>query len=98
VATDESSSSSDADARAAYREKLRSLRFHTSGSQSRLPFREKPDGSWEKGIQGERRADGSFMPYVHASDLTPITAKQMADNRRSYESQLREIRGATPEE
>lgn len=38
------------------------------------------------------------MPYVHASDLTPITAKQMADNRRSYESQLREIRGATPEE
>jgi hypothetical protein len=101
VATAESSSNADDAAKAEYKEKLRSLRFARvpGGSRpERLPFREKPNMSWEKAIQGERRPDGSFMPYVRESDLAPITAKQMADNRGHFEKQIREIRGATPEE
>lgn len=101
MATDESPLSDDAAEKAAYREKLRSLRFARvpGGSRSeRLPFREKPNMSWEKAIQGEHRPGGTFMPYVRESDLAPITAKQMADNRGRFEKQIREIRGATPEE
>lgn len=59
-------------------------------------YRPKPDMSWEKGIQGETRPDGSFMPYVRASDLSPITAKQMADNRGSFEKQIKQARTGDP--
>ncbi len=84
----------------AYKEKLQSLRFgQVPGGtrEGKFVFRPKPNMSWEKGIQGEHRPDGSFMPYVRASDLSPITAKQMADNRGNFERQIRELRsGAAP--
>ena len=45
--------------------------------------------AWEKGISGEHRRDGSFVPYVHA-DGSRIGVKEFADNRTKYERILRE--------
>ena len=44
---------------------------------------------WEKGISGERRRDGSFVPYLQ-SDGSRIGVKEFADNRTKYERILRE--------
>ena len=44
---------------------------------------------WEKGISGERRRDGSFVPYLR-SDGSRIGVKDFADNRKKYEGILRE--------
>lgn len=41
--------------------------------------------SWEAGVTGERRADGSFMPYVDGN-LEPIGVKEMADQRPKLEA------------
>jgi putative FmdB family regulatory protein len=45
--------------------------------------------SWEKGIKGEHRRDGSFVPYVDANG-DRIGVKKFADNRTKYERILRE--------
>jgi len=45
--------------------------------------------AWERGISGEHRRDGSFVPYVHA-DGTRIGVKEFAENRTKYERILRE--------
>jgi hypothetical protein len=44
--------------------------------------------SWEAGVAGEHRRDGSFMPYIH-SDGREIGVKEWSDNRRDYSSKLR---------
>ena len=49
------------------------------------PFRPMEQPSWEAGTTGEKRADGSFMPYL-GKDLEPIGVKEMADNRSSLEA------------
>jgi hypothetical protein len=41
--------------------------------------------SWEAGVTGETRRDGSFMPYLDRS-LQPIGVKEMADNRTKLEA------------
>jgi putative FmdB family regulatory protein len=46
---------------------------------------------WEKGISGEHRRDGSFVPYVHA-DGSRIGVKEFADNRTKFERIIRERR------
>jgi len=47
--------------------------------------------AWEKGIAGEHRRDGSFVPYVHA-DGSRIGVKEFADNRTKYKRIIRERR------
>ena len=49
------------------------------------PFRPMQQPSWEAGVAGETRPDGSFMPYIDSS-LNEIGVKEMADNRRSLEA------------
>ena len=46
---------------------------------------------WEKGIAGQHRRDGSFVPYVNA-DGSRIGVKEFADNRTRYERNIRENR------
>lgn len=42
-------------------------------------------------IVGERRVDGSVMPYVREGDLVPITAKMRADmGHAKFEQAVRE--------
>ncbi len=61
------------------------------------PKRRPRFNSWEAGVAGEHRPDGSFMPYVHA-DGSKIHTKEMADNRRQLEGiRARQIQGPTPQ-
>lgn len=48
----------------------------------------KPDNPWERGVAGEHRVDGSFMPYI-GPDYEPIGVKQFAENRSRYEKTIR---------
>ena len=54
----------------------------------------KANPSWEKGIAGETRRDGSFVPYLN-SEGSHIRVKEFADNRKKYERKLREVRNPT---
>lgn len=58
----------------------------------RQPIRPVAEPSWEKGVQGEKRADGSFMPYL-GSTGKPIRAKAWADNRGGFEEQVKRLKG-----
>ena len=49
---------------------------------------------WEKGIAGEHRRDGSFVPFLD-SEGKRIGVKKFADNRKKYERKLREVRNPT---
>lgn len=53
----------------------------------------KPVGpSWEKGRAGERRPDGSFMPYLSPRTGRPMGVKEMADNRGNFDAQIRRLK------
>lgn len=84
------SKSSDADA---YKAKLRSLRFGRvpGGSRTTAGQPAKHNPAWERGIKGEHRADGTFMPYLD-KDLAPIGLKQWGEERRKFEANLTELR------
>ena len=45
--------------------------------------------AWEKGIAGEHRPGGTFVPYLN-SDGKRVGVKEFADNRTKYERILRE--------
>lgn len=93
MATPESSPTPpDADS---YKAKLKSLSFGSvpgGTRQGRAKLRPKQaSNSWEAGVKGERRVDGSFMPYID-QDMNPIRMKQWSENRHAYEAQVTELR------
>jgi len=45
--------------------------------------------AWERGISGEHRPGGTFVPYLD-SEGKRIGVKKFADNRKKYERILRE--------
>ena len=47
------------------------------------------DPAWEKGIAGEHRRGGTFVPYLDGEGER-IGVKKFADNRKKYERILRE--------
>lgn len=57
----------------------------------RQPMRPLEAPSWEKGTVGEKRPDGSVMPYL-GSDGTPIPVKSWADNRAGFEQQVKRLK------
>jgi hypothetical protein len=58
----------------------------TPTRRRRQPFRRGPRyNSWEAGVAGEHRADGSFMPYLGAAG-SPIHVKEYAENRRALDT------------
>lgn len=79
--------------REAFKEKLKSLTFGRVPGANREPkgTRAKPNPAWERGIKGETRRDGSFMPYLGA-DGQPIRVKDWGENRRKYEANLAQAR------
>ncbi len=93
--TPESSSPDDEAAKAAYKEKLRSLRFGRVPGGSRQGNytlrRNHVHAGWEKGIKTETRPDGSSMPYLNANG-DPIRMKDWSENRHTYEAALDRIR------
>ena len=47
------------------------------------------DPAWERGIAGEHRRGGTFVPYLK-NDGSRIGVKEFADNRTKFERILRE--------
>lgn len=47
--------------------------------------------SWEKGKAGEKRKDGTFMPYLDAKGAR-IPIKKYSDARSKYDEQVRKAR------
>lgn len=102
------SSSPDAEAeKQAFKEKLRSLTWGKvpGGTRSSMSgrgpdtgvYRNRFHANWEKGIKGEDRRDGSFMPYVNANG-DPIRMKDWSENRHKYEAKLTEVRSKPTED
>jgi len=56
------------------------------------PIRPMQEGSWEKGIAGERRPGGSFMPYLRPGTTSPMSLKEQADRRSQIESQVKQLK------
>jgi hypothetical protein len=77
--------------------RIQTVRLSTSCTPSRnndaAPATANP--AWEKGVVGEHRRDGSFMPYIENHTMNAIHVKEFAENRRHYESELRRANAAT---
>lgn len=77
------------------------IRFSSSATptmRANHPFRPKTESSWEAGVAGERRADGSFMPYTDSSGRK-IRVKEMAERRRELDTIRRhQVVGPAPQE
>lgn len=50
------------------------------------------EGSWEKGIAGEHRRDGSFMPYLRPGTTEPMSVKDLADRRSHVETAVARLK------
>lgn len=83
-----------------YKEKLKSLTMIGGQKNGRYVFRDKPNMSFDGAIQGEHRADGSFMPYVRESDHIPVTRKMRTDmGEKTFQSAVNDAkRGTTRQE
>lgn len=66
--------------------------------QARRPFRKPVNCSWEAGTAGERRPDGSFMPYLDGQGRK-IRLKEAGERRRELSAiRERQIAGPAPQE
>lgn len=63
----------------------------TPRRHNRRPFRKQEPPAYNKQIAGDRRPDGSFMPYRDAN-MTVIGQKQFDERSRELTSKLREVR------
>lgn len=50
-----------------------------------------PYNAWERGIVGEHRPGGGFMPYL-SKEGGVMRTKELAEDRTQIESRLRELR------
>lgn len=48
------------------------------------------DPAWERGVAGEYRVDGSFVPYLRA-DGEKIGVKEFGEKRHQYEQVIKEL-------
>lgn len=60
-------------------------------SNRRQPVRPMSDPSWEKGVAGETRPDGSFMPYLN-EHREEMGVHEFANRRREVEGVVRELK------
>jgi hypothetical protein len=70
----------------------------TPTSRARKPFRESINCSWEAGVAGETRPDGSRMPYLDGTGRK-IRVKEYGENRRKLSDiRSRQVQGPAPQE
>lgn len=55
------------------------------------PFREMREPSWEKGIAGEHRPGGGFVPYLNP-DGSRMGVKELADRRGHVEAGIKRLK------
>jgi hypothetical protein len=70
----------------------------TPTARARRPFRKAEQPSWEKGISGEHRVDGSFMPYLTETGRK-IRVKEAGERRHELtDIRRRQVAGPAPQE
>lgn len=70
----------------------------TPVARAHRAFRPPSNCSWEAGKAGERRPDGSFMPYLDGSG-TPIRMKRWAEERQKLSTiRTSQVQGPAPKE
>lgn len=70
----------------------------TGVNQSRRPFRPPANCSWEAGVAGETRPDGSRMPYLDESGHK-IRIKEYGEKRSKFDDiRRRQVEGPAPQE
>lgn len=78
-----------------FREKLKSLNFgsvHHSDGPREIPqsqVREVREPSWEKGLVGEKRAGGTFMPILVPGTTRPMRVHERATHSAAIEESKR---------
>lgn len=74
--------------------RIQSVQFDPRATPSRRnnepPSKAAP--AWERGIAGEHRRDGSFMPFIDDRTMNPIRVKQFGEHRHRYEEAIRRVR------
>lgn len=50
------------------------------------------DPAWERGTVGERRVDGSTMPYLSPTSGRPMRVKEFAEGRSGFEAQIKSLK------
>lgn len=79
-----------------FKAKLRSLNFgRVKGGARESSGKPRPvqSPSWEKGIAGEHRPDGSFMPYLSAEqEYAPIGVKEFGERRHEITEQVNRLK------
>jgi hypothetical protein len=66
----------------------------TPSRQNSVPPRA-ADPAWERGVAGEHRPDGSWLPYLN-SNLDPMPIKEYGENRHQVDEGIR--RNKSPEQ
>ena len=66
----------------------------TPSRMNKVPPRQ-ANPAWERGIKGEHRKDGAFVPYLDSAGQR-IGVKKWADNRTKYEGLLRDRANSKP--
>lgn len=80
--------------KAAFKEKLRSLRFGKvpgGNRSSKVVIRPKADPAWERGIVTDKRPGGFEMPLLD-SEFNPVRLKHYAENRHKIEARREQLR------
>jgi hypothetical protein len=81
-----------------FKEKLHSLQFARPPRSDRVikasQVRPMAEPSWERGIAGERRPDGSFMPYL-SGDGSPMGVHEAQSRHGDIEEMRRRRAQAT---
>lgn len=52
----------------------------------------KANPAWERGVAGEHRVDGSFMPYVNEHG-SPIHLKEFGEKRKQFGDRVKRLKG-----
>lgn len=61
-------------------------------SRRKLPYRPSREWAWAKGRVGERRDDGSTMPYLSPGTLEPMGVYEYQHRRSNVEKQVRVLK------
>lgn len=51
-----------------------------------------PDPAWERGVKGEVRPDGSFMPYLSPTTGAKLRVKEYGENRRQIDERVKRLK------
>lgn len=63
----------------------------TPTRRNRIPTRHKANPAWERGVAGEHRADGSFMPYLGDGNRK-IHVKEAGERRREIDARVHRLK------